>query len=1473
MRAATFSTLITAQTDPGLEQAFTRQAQIAQSSYATITRAAEQATRATAGLLGGRGTQGAGVGTQQVQQRANAIRQTTTAAAAAERATTRLATATSREAAAVTTSARAHAGLARNLTTTSVALNVVSGRLDPVASRLNTLTRAVTDLTGVQLGLAAFGATLFALGRTANGYANLEARVRPFFSTQKQVNAAMNDIIGIAKRSRSALEPVVDVYTRLTTVGQNIGLSRQRIGQVTEIATKASAIGGGSAQARDAALLQFGQALSGDFKAAGQEINSLKEQAPVLFQAILRGYKDTDGAIGITLARFKQLSEAGELSTAKVLDAVTRSASYIDEMAARVPNTLSRAGTDLSNALTVSIGRFDSAIGFTSLLADGISLVAERLRVIVSLAAGVATAFAAVKVVGLAQQAAQTVTGFVGARNAARELATTRAAGATASLAQHQREIAAIGVEQREIRETILLLEQQQLAARRDVGRAARDVRAGAPGAMANLSPALKEERDATQRLALARQQLIANGENLAGANQRVKASTDSLARATSFAARQGSLLRNVAGSHVAFLGGPWGIIFAAASTAVYLLASAQSAAEIATAKAEGAQRSFANSVDRSTGKVYDQIGALQKLSLTRQQGDAGQASLTQYKNSGNQILANLRPLLGSAGGSSFKTVNGFRVAVPNADRRTPEQKALADAYLSFQRGERGSVPRLQSVLARADVQRGVPGLAGRSGKLGELFDQLSARGSEVGRAAASQRILQGRARAGDVPRAFGEETRTTGGATKPLSKAQNEAAAATKAAQTELQRARADLQTLRATGKQGGESDDAYQDRLAAAMQRVTAAQKEQTAARSGASAGRAAERKAARDAIQDARDEAAAKRDAALVNLAKQGLNPVSEEFLAARRKILQTYDDEVNKLDASRAASSSAAAQQIADANRVAAAAAAAGEKRDSILSSYDDAPKPQRRADDQISDLRDFVGTAVDGLAFVGKTREEVEAIKKINPLGTGIYTQEIADADARRINDGLRRPLQEYQRDVDRGIEIAKLQIQGRDEEAAALEQRNRLLDAGVRAEDINLQQLTQNERTQARINDALASRQRITSLITGAVDQTRDSFEQLILDLPEKGRGAGVDFLKSFQANLTRISVRQLTEKIFAGSDAKVRGLLNGKASVDEKIMAFGGSVDTLATTTGKVETGFDKVATAAEALSARLDGAANGTPSFGSGTGATSLLDTLSGGGSAFDASPVLRSLLNRIPDAGNETGLGDILVTGRKLVAATSTAKQPVTPPNIKTPSGKSVASLLGGDLFSGLDRLVDRIRGVKPASVVKKPGDLVEATTTAGGVGKNSTFFKGIGSAFGTALEGAGQGAIASGFAKALGIKQSGTGAQIGGAIGSFLPIPGGAIIGGLIGGTLGGLFKKPKTGASTVTLDSSGQLAAGAGFGNNAGARTAAVGSAKGVVDGLNSIAEALGAKITGSPTSPSARVTATIASTPPAPICA
>lgn len=136
----------------------------------------------------------------------------------------------------------------------------------------------------------------------------------------------------------------------------------------------------------------------------------------------------------------------------------------------------------------------------------------------------------------------------------------------------------------------------------------------------------------------------------------------------------------------------------------------------------------------------------------------------------------------------------------------------------------------------------------------------------------------------------------------------------------------------------------------------------------------------------------------------------------------------------------------------------------------------------------------------------------------------------------------------------------------------------------------------------------------------------------------------------------------------------------------------------------------------------------------------------------------------------------------------------------------------------------------------------GDTIANVLKRAGIGKDTA--SDIGKGAGKALAGAFEGQGAAGVAGMLGMKASGSGAAIGGAVGSFLPIPGGSIVGGLAGGLLGGLFAGPKA-YGTATLTGSGNARTG---GNRDGAEVAARGLGGQVQEGLARIAEQLGGQL-------------------------
>lgn len=114
------------------------------------------------------------------------------------------------------------------------------------------------------------------------------------------------------------------------------------------------------------------------------------------------------------------------------------------------------------------------------------------------------------------------------------------------------------------------------------------------------------------------------------------------------------------------------------------------------------------------------------------------------------------------------------------------------------------------------------------------------------------------------------------------------------------------------------------------------------------------------------------------------------------------------------------------------------------------------------------------------------------------------------------------------------------------------------------------------------------------------------------------------------------------------------------------------------------------------------------------------------------------------------------------------------------------------------------------------------------------------KAIGTFAGKGLEGAATGTMIAGLGNALGIKMSSTGSAVGGAIGNFLPVPGGSIIGSIAGGLIGGLFTKPAYGTASLSNANSAASLRG-----RAGAELGAGSAAQQVQTGLQSIAEQLG----------------------------
>lgn len=201
--------------------------------------------------------------------------------------------------------------------------------------------------------------------RLADEAATLNARLRAVTQSEEEFARAQFQTFEIAQRNGVAIRTVSDLYVRLANATKEAGTSQEVLLQLTETITQATQLQGGSVQSAQAAIEQLGQALSSG-TLNGDELRSIREQAPALAEAIAKG-------LGVATGELRKLGEQGELTTERVIGALAKAAPEIAQRAAQIPLTFARASQQLRNSLFVLVGIFDETAGATGGLATVIS--------------------------------------------------------------------------------------------------------------------------------------------------------------------------------------------------------------------------------------------------------------------------------------------------------------------------------------------------------------------------------------------------------------------------------------------------------------------------------------------------------------------------------------------------------------------------------------------------------------------------------------------------------------------------------------------------------------------------------------------------------------------------------------------------------------------------------------------------------------------------------------------------------------------------------------------------------------------------------------------------------------------------------------------------------------------------------------------------------------------------------------------
>ncbi|EMH8369440.1 phage tail tape measure protein [Proteus mirabilis] len=216
----------------------------------------------------------------------------------------------------------------------------------------------------------------------ADGWTELQNRLKLVTESSIELNKATQAVYDIAQKTYQSLDATAQVYQRFADNADRLGLSQQKVAELTETVSKAVSLSGASAASATMGLTQFGQALAAG-QLRGQDLNSVIEQIPGLAQAIAEG-------MGISMGDLKKKAQDGEMAIDKIIQALEKVKNSVDQKFASSVTTVSQGFTNLQSAMTRFVGEANQGTGATQLLTSGLEGLSNHLSTVAKIAEGLA---------------------------------------------------------------------------------------------------------------------------------------------------------------------------------------------------------------------------------------------------------------------------------------------------------------------------------------------------------------------------------------------------------------------------------------------------------------------------------------------------------------------------------------------------------------------------------------------------------------------------------------------------------------------------------------------------------------------------------------------------------------------------------------------------------------------------------------------------------------------------------------------------------------------------------------------------------------------------------------------------------------------------------------------------------------------------------------------------------------------------
>jgi len=214
---------------------------------------------------------------------------------------------------------------------------------------IKTSTDRVSKNFGNFAKIFATGLAVTAAAKAVMGYSDrvttLNNKLKVSTDSQEDFNYALGEVRRIAMSSRTSLYDTGNLYSKLSRASRQFGATQKEVAIVTEAVTKSIRLSGATAAEASSTILQFGQAMQSSIL-AGDELRSLRENAPVLLEAIARALKVNVGAL-------KQMGEKGLLPSIKIFKGLLTQAKSLNEEAGIMKVTYAEAFQNIKNSFSI----------------------------------------------------------------------------------------------------------------------------------------------------------------------------------------------------------------------------------------------------------------------------------------------------------------------------------------------------------------------------------------------------------------------------------------------------------------------------------------------------------------------------------------------------------------------------------------------------------------------------------------------------------------------------------------------------------------------------------------------------------------------------------------------------------------------------------------------------------------------------------------------------------------------------------------------------------------------------------------------------------------------------------------------------------------------------------------------------------------------------------------------------------------